>query len=464
MARPAAPVKKRGRGGFRLIIALLVIVLIIAGLIIGLNLAAQAQTNVGATLTVFVPSASVARSGGGNAAATSGTVVQPGDSVKTDAKGRAQITFPDGSISRLANSSEITLSSAHFGKDGNLHDASILEKLGRTLTTVQHLAGGATFQVVGNTTTASVRGTMFEVVVNGDGTVVIKLFVGGLDVDGKSHVHLNAGQQVSVDAQGTIGAVGPIQPDPNDPFGPDVLAMNAAQQGTTPGTEQDYVGQVLHNGDRQQYTYSFAGGSDIKAALAYPGSLMRLKIEAPDGHIYDSGPAPSPIVMTVLDPPSGIFKFDVIGVSGLDPTGETPYLVVAALEPCQAVINEQNRAVRHAYTGQTLAATATSSVSGLSNVQINIIGSSTAGAILQGSASFNGIAFTGTLLLYAHGGNLGVIALAATAIGATIPAQQAVQQIASALGDDPANLGAGFHIDRLFTCNGVMMIDGRTAP
>src|SRR4029077_12241400 len=108
----------------RLIVALVIVVLLVGGLIFGLNVAASAATSVGATLTVFVPTVSVARAGGSYVAATSGTVVEAGDSVKPDAKGLGQIRFPDGSTMRLANSSEITLSSAHFAKDGNLHDVS----------------------------------------------------------------------------------------------------------------------------------------------------------------------------------------------------------------------------------------------------------------------------------------------------------------------------------------------------
>ncbi|HLZ96139.1 MAG TPA: FecR family protein [Candidatus Dormibacteraeota bacterium] len=456
----AAPAKKRGRGGLRLIVVLVVIVLIVVGLLVGLSVAASAATNVGATLTVFVPSISIERAGGGYAPATSGAVVEPGDSVKTDAKGRGEIRFPDGTLMRLATNTEISLTNSHFAKDGNVHDISILEKAGRTLSEVQHLVGGATFQVVGNTTTASVRGTKFEVLVHADASVVIKLFEGGLDVDGKSgHVHINAGQQVTIAPDGTIGTPGPIQPDPNDPFSEDLKADQQVETDTTPGTEQDYTGGLLHNGEEQQFTYSFAGGSDIKAALAYPGSLMKLQIEAPDGHDYSST-GPSPIVITVPDPPPGIYKIDAIGISGLNPDGEVPYVSVAAVEPCQTSDISQNGAVRKSFTGPALAASV--QVQGLSNLSINVLGQFIAGAILQGGASYNGVPLTGTVLLYAHGGNLGLIPVAATAFGVNIPAQQAAQQIGSALGQDPANIGVGFHIDRLFTCQGVVMIDGRS--
>ncbi len=314
-ARTPATPKRKGRGGLRILIALVVVIVLVAAGIVTLGVIASADTTVGAVLTTFVPDASVAHSGASFSSAASGTFVQPGDSVKTDAKGRAQIQFPDGTITRLANNTQIAINSSHFAKDGHVHDISVTDKLGRTLNSVQKLVGGATFQVVGNTTTASVRGTLFEVLVNGDGTVVIKLFIGGLDVDGKSgHVHLTEGQQVTVDANGNIGAPGPITPDPNDPFGQEVAAMQQVETQTTPGTEQDFTGGLLHNGQVQSFTYAFAapsaGGSDFKAALAYPGSLMELRITDPANHVYTK-PGPSPIVITIPDPPGGIFKLDV---------------------------------------------------------------------------------------------------------------------------------------------------------
>jgi hypothetical protein len=39
-----------------------------------------------------------------------------------------------------------------------------------------------------------------------------------------------------------------------------------------------------------------------------------------------------------------------------------------------------------------------------------------------------------------------------------------VQQIGSAVAQDPTNINPGFVVDRLFTCNSVLMIDGRTGP
>src|ERR1700674_981955 len=136
MSAAGARTPPRRRGGLRLLIVLVVIVLIVGGALYWLNSSAQAATNAVATLTVFQPSVSVSRNGGAFLNSSSGTVVQAGDGVKTDTKGRGAIQLPDGTLSRLASDTQITLTSAHFSKSGNLQDVSINEKVGRTLTNV----------------------------------------------------------------------------------------------------------------------------------------------------------------------------------------------------------------------------------------------------------------------------------------------------------------------------------------
>ena len=441
-----------------MLIVLVIVVLIVGGGIFWLNSTAQAAVNVSATLTVYQPTASVARGAGGAfAAATSGTQVQAGDSVMTDAKGRASIQLPDGTLTRLASDTQITLDSAHFSKNGSLHDAKISERIGRTLTSVQHLVSGATFQVAGQAAVASVRGTKFEVYIKADGTMIVKLFDGELDFDGKNHVHLVAGQQATADPQGNIGPPGPIQPDPADPFGPELDASAAADVGTTPGTEQDYIGAPIHNGEQQQYLYSYAGGSLVKASLGYPGSAMQLKVQAPDGQMY-TGSGHSPIVVSVVNAPAGIYKLFVVGVSGLGTVGEEPFLAVAAVEACVSSDIDQNGAVRRGYTDKDLASAV--QVSGLSNLTVSIAPNSPAGAIVTGRGTYIGVGWTGTVVLVPHSGVVEIVAVGATVFGINVPAQQIVHAIGSAIGQDPTNINVGFTVDRLFACNSVLMIDG----
>ena len=169
----------------------------------------------------------------------------------------------------------------------------------------------------------------------------------------------------------------------------------------------------------------------------------------------------SPIVVEVTNAPAGIYQVFVIGVSGLGTIGEEPFLAVASVEPCVSSDIDQNRAVRHGYTAKDLAAAV--QVSGLSNLTLTIAPTSPAGAIVTGKGTYSGVSWTGSVLLVAHGGVIEIIAVGGSVFGVSVPAQQIVQPIGSAIGQDPTNLSPGYKVDRLFACNSVVMIDGRHA-
>jgi len=460
MATVAARPPKR-RGGRRFLLLLLILILIVGGVLVWLNRAASAQVNASATLTVYQPAASTSRNGADFADVSTGAVVHAGDSVKTDTKGRAAITLPDGTLTRLASDTTLKLDSAHFTKTGNLHDVTLSQQIGRTFTNVQHLATGATFNVKGKSATASVRGTKFEVLITADGKMTVKLFEGTLDFIGKNTVHLKAGQQATADANGNIGDPTPIVPDPADPFGPALAASDAVAAGTTPGTEQDFIGAPLHDGEQQQYTYAYAGGSLLKASLGYPGSAMKLTVQAPDNQKYfATGKLPT---VEVHNGPAGIYTIVVNGVSGLGTAGEEPFVAVASVESCASADIEQNHAVHRGYTAHDLvdAVQQSGEVSGLSNLKLSLSENSAAGAIITGSGTYNGVGWSGSVVLAAHNGVLDIMPTGGSVFGMSVPAQQVVQQIAAAIGQDPSNVSPGFIVDRLFTCKSVMIVDGR---
>src|SRR5437660_4577461 len=231
-AAPRTPSKPR-RGGRRFLIVLAVLVLIVAGVLVWLNVAAQAAVDASATLTVYQPNATVAHGSGAANSASTGGVVRAADTVATDAKGLAGITLPDGTLTRLAKGTTVTLDSAHFTKSGNLHDVSLTQQVGRIFTNVQHLVSGASFDVHGKAATASVRGTKLEVLIAANGTMTVKVFVGTVTLHNSSgSVTMNAGQQATANANGTIGPAGPIQRDPNDPFGTAAHSTTAGTSGT----------------------------------------------------------------------------------------------------------------------------------------------------------------------------------------------------------------------------------------
>ena len=452
----------RRRGGRRILVALVIVLLIAGGVIVWLTIAAQAAVSANGILTVYQPTASVAHGSNGTfATANTGSLVQAGDAVKTDTKGRAALTLPDGTITRLASDTTITLDAAHFAKDGNLHDVKLTQQIGRTFTNVRRLVSGATFQVKGKSATATVRGTKFEVYIKADGSMTVKLFDGELDFETSNRkIHLIAPQQISIDANGVITGPGPILADPTDPFGPALQASDAVAANTTPGTEQDFIGAPLHNGEQQQYSYSYAGGSLVKAALGYPGSAMKLTVQGPDGQKY-VGTGPSPIVVTVNNAPAGIYQIIVNGVSGLGTLGEEPFVAVASVETCVSADIDGNGAVHRGYTSQDLMQSV--QVSGLSNLRLTIGADSTSGAILTGSGTYNGVSWDGAVVLVAHNGALDITPVGGNVLGLSIPAQQVVQQVAQAIGQDPSNIKPGFMVDRLFTCKSVLIVDGRHA-
>jgi len=187
---------------------------------------------------------------------------------------------------------------------------------------------------------------------------------------------------------------------------------------------------------------------------------MKLQVKAPDGQMY-SGTGASPIVVVVNNGPAGIYMIYVIGVSGLGADGETPFVSVAALEPCTSADLNQNGAIRRGLASQDLAGNI--QVSGVSNLNLTISGNLLAVLIITGNGTFNGSSWNGTVILAKFGTSLQVMAVSASAFGIKIPAEQIMSQVGTAVGQDPSNISVGFILDRLFTCNSVIIIDGRAA-
>lgn len=175
-APPAAPAKKGGcfgRGcgcgcGGCLLVVVLAGLLVFGSGYYFLVLQAQAAVSAPAALAVINQPVTVDGNPG-----IPGEALNLGNTVQTGTGGHAAIQFPDGSYVRLSPDTSVTLTEVQLQKNGNLQSAGVVQKIGRTLTSVQHLAGGASFQVGGHSISAQVRGTEFEVLVRANGTNLI---------------------------------------------------------------------------------------------------------------------------------------------------------------------------------------------------------------------------------------------------------------------------------------------------
>src|ERR1700674_2730130 len=206
-----------------------------------------------------------------------GQELTAGNSVRTGQGGHATIQFPDGSYVRLAPATTVTVTAAQLSHDGNLQSASLVQKVGRTFTNVQHLVSGASFQVGGHSVSAQVRGTQFEVLVRPDSTNLIKVFDGTVKVSGTTTATLTANQQIDADVNGRLSGQGPLKPEPQDPYVLEAQCARTASAGDNPGTVQTSTREGLATGQPAEVDNNYPGGT-LSVALCYPGSLMTLTV------------------------------------------------------------------------------------------------------------------------------------------------------------------------------------------
>src|SRR5260370_6483292 len=163
-----------------------------------------------------------------------------------------------------------TVTTAQLNRDGTLQSAGVAQKIGRTLSNVQHLVGGATFHVGGHSVSAEVRGTQFEVLVRANGTNLIKVFDGSVNVAGATTITLRANQEVDADANGKLSKPRLIQPDTQDPYPLAAQCAGAVSAGNTAGTTQTSIGNSLSSDHTHEADYNPPG-----AALVLPPPLPR---------------------------------------------------------------------------------------------------------------------------------------------------------------------------------------------
>ena len=456
---PLPPAKKSGCAGCSVgclgcigVVVLVILLLLGGGYFF---LVAQASAGVASPAALLVASTpvDVGHNDGGYQPATSGQSLDAGSSVRTGHTGHATIQFPDGSLMRVSPDTTVTIQSAQLSNAGNLKSATLQQKIGRTLSTVQHLAGGASFQVGGHSVTAAVRGTQFEVVVRTDSSNQIKVFDGSVAVSGQTNVTVNAGEQVDADPNGKLAAKRPIQPDKQDPF---ALASQCgkavASQATSPGTQQTTSGDNLSTGQTAEVDYESQGGR-VSVALCYPGSTMSLTVIDPTGVQHAARGALAPI-----DGPPGLWRAIVHAV---DVVGGEPYAVSFATNAgCSSGNVDTGGSVRETLSNTQLARNL--SEAGSSGITIQVQGTSSNSARIYYYSNLGGTAISWTIDFYAATPNLGWVLTQITIRGINVTTQ--VVSRLTAANASISSIPTDYIVDRVYSCVGpdgnTMLIEG----
>lgn len=386
-----------------------------------------------------------------------GQALNPGNTVHTGAAAHAAIQFPDGSYVRMSPDTSVQLTAVQLQKNGNLQSASLVQKVGRTLTSVQHLASGASFQVGGHSVSAQVRGTEFEILVRANGTNLIKVFDGTVTVRGATSAQLTAGQQIDADANGRLSNQRPIQPDPQDPYPLASQCGRTVSAGTTAGTAQTSTGDALGTGQTAEVDYDSPGGT-LSVALCYPGSLMTLTIIDPSGVQHASRQGTRPVENRLSGPPG---RYRAI-VRAVDAPGGEPYAVSFATNAACAAGNvDTGTVVRQTLSNSQIANALAQS--GSTGITLQVQGTSPTSARIFYYSDLGGMPISWTVVFYAATPNLGAVITQVTVRGVNVTTQ--VISRLSSLGDSITTIPSGFIVDRVYSCkspggDGMMVIEG----
>jgi len=427
-----------------------VLVLALGGTAAFATVGAQAAVPAPAVLLIFTPSVELKHAAGAYAAATTGALLEQGDWVRTGAKGRAAIELPDGSVTKLDVNTELQLTTAELGSDGRLARVQVDQTAGRTLTKVQHLLAGSTYNVHGHAASVEVRGTQFEITIAAAGTALVQLFEGKLHVSGTNAADLGAGQQTAVAPNGTVGAPAPLQEDPNDIFTLERRAAGA-QTGNLGSVQVDEnsagPGQAV-----QARPYGHPGG-DLSAVLAYPGSLMRLDLSGPNGFHASQAVAP-PIKITVPNAPPGVYTATATALD-VPAAGENLVLSLGNNLACKPGTVEQGGARRYALAAADVAAQLQKA--GISGATVSVQGTSPTGVTVSADGSLKGARLSFAAVALAAPPNLVVVPTRVSAAGFPV----AATRLAGIVGVNLRSIPVGFQLDRVYTCPGVMVLEGR---
>jgi hypothetical protein len=139
--------------------SLLVVGVLFAGTLALTATAAGAADSL-ASLKITAPNVQIKQKGKSTFVdAKEGMALKQGDTIKTDADGRAEIDYTDGSITRLAGSTVFTISKLTNERGGRQTQGTL--SVGETWNRAAKVSETGSFEVKAGGTTAAVEGTAF---------------------------------------------------------------------------------------------------------------------------------------------------------------------------------------------------------------------------------------------------------------------------------------------------------------
>lgn len=282
------------------------------------------------SLTVFTGKATVQRAGTlVTRAGRSGERLASGDSVSTDAGGRAMLTYPDGSVTRLDVSTTVLV---HVTASGT----NVIQSAGLTWNAVKRLAGGAQFRVSGpNNTTTEVRGTRFGFYIEhdpaGNPVVWVDVYDGLVAVSGATGAPVVAGAQQRVTVRRGQAPTTPVAiPDGDRHLSFTVFNLTLEAVAATPVALQ--TGTLASGQASPVYTIQADGKHDLQFVLGWPerqGEAFQLTVLAPDGSVFAQRQANEPqISVPAPKARAGTWRYSARALSTSGP--ETYWLMVGS--------------------------------------------------------------------------------------------------------------------------------------
>ncbi len=305
---------RRVLAGALILAELVMLLLVVAIGLITLDGAPKGQAAPTMTLTLFLGTATIQRSGSRSAvSAHSGDGLFSGDTVATGSTGKAAITYPDGSITRLDSATTVKVSARRAA--GGAVQTSFQQSAGLTWNKVQKLVGVSSFKVRGpNAATAEVRGTVFGYYVeheaNGTPVIWVDIWSGSVLVGGTGGSVLAApGQRVNVRVGAAPTAPAPIPAgDRQLPF----TIFNQTLDAVTGAPVAFQDGFLSSGSETHSFTVQADGNSDLQFVLGWPGSLYELTLVDPNGTLF-ARPASTGPPISVVAPRAvaGTWRFSV---------------------------------------------------------------------------------------------------------------------------------------------------------